>query len=116
MPQPVSAAIVGTGFMGTVHARAVAAASGQVRLVAGSSADRAGLVATVPCVHLFYRATSSPAADRSTGFASSTASTKPGSPAPSPSSTRPPLWGGTPAKVCQGLTIAHRTLRPLVTG
>lgn len=27
-----------------------------------------------------------------------------------------PLWGGTPEKVCQGLTIAHRTLRPLVTG
>ncbi|GAA0448951.1 sugar phosphate isomerase/epimerase [Streptomyces olivaceiscleroticus] len=25
-----------------------------------------------------------------------------------------PLWGGTPEKVCQGLTIAHRTLRPLV--
>ncbi|MER6349346.1 sugar phosphate isomerase/epimerase family protein [Streptomyces sp. NPDC001595] len=25
-----------------------------------------------------------------------------------------PLWGGTPDKVCQGLTIAHHTLRPLV--
>ncbi|MDN3261292.1 sugar phosphate isomerase/epimerase [Streptomyces sp. CSDS2] len=25
-----------------------------------------------------------------------------------------PLWGGTPEKVCQGLTIAHHTLRPLV--
>ncbi|MFF3499912.1 sugar phosphate isomerase/epimerase family protein [Streptomyces sp. NPDC003247] len=27
-----------------------------------------------------------------------------------------PLWGGTPDKVCQGLTIAHHTLRPLITG
>ncbi|MFK0120362.1 sugar phosphate isomerase/epimerase family protein [Streptomyces sp. NPDC090994] len=25
-----------------------------------------------------------------------------------------PLWGGTPEKVCQGLAIAHHTLRPLV--
>ncbi|MFJ4623749.1 Gfo/Idh/MocA family protein [Streptomyces sp. NPDC088812] len=49
MPQPVRAAIVGTGFMGAVHARAVGAAGGQVRLVAGSSADRAkALAASVP--------------------------------------------------------------------
>jgi sugar phosphate isomerase/epimerase len=27
-----------------------------------------------------------------------------------------PVWGGTPAKVEQGLEIAHRTLRPLVVG
>ena len=26
-----------------------------------------------------------------------------------------PLWGGTPEKVCEGLRIAHRTLRPLIS-
>jgi hypothetical protein len=25
-----------------------------------------------------------------------------------------PLWGGTPEKVTHGLSIAHRTLRPLI--
>jgi hypothetical protein len=27
-----------------------------------------------------------------------------------------PVWGGTEAKVKQGLEIAHRTLRPLIIG
>ena len=26
-----------------------------------------------------------------------------------------PMWGGTPEKVCEGLRIAHRTLRPLIS-
>ncbi|CAL9278973.1 Gfo/Idh/MocA family protein [Streptomyces sp. SudanB91_2054] len=41
MTQQIEAAIVGTGFMGSVHARAVTAARGRVRLVAGSSPARA---------------------------------------------------------------------------
>lgn len=49
MPQPVEAAIVGTGFMGAEHARAAVAAGGAVRLVVGTSADRAGpLAARLP--------------------------------------------------------------------
>ncbi|MFH8798167.1 Gfo/Idh/MocA family protein [Streptomyces sp. NPDC017936] len=49
MTQQMRAAIVGTGFMGSVHARAVTAANGRVRLVAGSSPARArDLAASVP--------------------------------------------------------------------
>ncbi|MFJ3669722.1 Gfo/Idh/MocA family protein [Streptomyces sp. NPDC090106] len=49
MTAPVSAAVVGTGFMGSVHARATLAAGGRVPLVAGSTADRAkALAARVP--------------------------------------------------------------------
>ncbi|MER6349345.1 Gfo/Idh/MocA family protein [Streptomyces sp. NPDC001595] len=49
MPSPVHAALVGTGFMGAVHARAITAAGGRVRLVAGSSPDRSrSLADTLP--------------------------------------------------------------------
>ncbi|KQX69492.1 Gfo/Idh/MocA family oxidoreductase [Streptomyces sp. Root1310] len=49
MTQQIQAAIVGTGFMGSVHARAVTAASGRVRLVAASSPGRAReLAGTIP--------------------------------------------------------------------
>ncbi|MFD0392665.1 Gfo/Idh/MocA family oxidoreductase [Streptomyces nogalater] len=41
MTQRIQAAIVGTGFMGSVHARAVMTAGGRVRLVVGSSPGRA---------------------------------------------------------------------------
>ncbi|MEV5883939.1 Gfo/Idh/MocA family oxidoreductase [Streptomyces sp. NPDC052020] len=45
MTQQIQAAVVGTGFMGSVHARAVTAASGRVRLVVGSTRKRAGELA-----------------------------------------------------------------------
>ncbi len=49
MTQQIEAAVVGTGFMGSVHARAVTAARGRVRLVVGSSPGRArDLAASLP--------------------------------------------------------------------
>ncbi|NUS14777.1 MAG: Gfo/Idh/MocA family oxidoreductase [Streptomyces sp.] len=49
MTAPVSAAVVGTGFMGSVHARATLTAGGRVPLVAGSTPDRAkALAADLP--------------------------------------------------------------------
>ncbi|CQR65559.1 Gfo/Idh/MocA family protein [Streptomyces leeuwenhoekii] len=39
--QQIQAAVVGTGFMGSVHARAVTAAAGRVRLVAGRTPEGA---------------------------------------------------------------------------
>ncbi|MEU9556342.1 Gfo/Idh/MocA family protein [Streptomyces fumanus] len=49
MTQQIQAAVVGTGFMGSVHARAVTAAGGRVRWVAGSSPARArGLAGASP--------------------------------------------------------------------
>ncbi|MCX5412734.1 Gfo/Idh/MocA family protein [Streptomyces sp. NBC_00059] len=49
MPQQLRAAIVGTGFMGAVHARAIGAANSSVHLVAARTTERARALAdTLP--------------------------------------------------------------------